>query len=242
MPNIHADYSLGSLYYWQTHQGRIVDAFGENVLKYILQPGCVAGLGATAVDPYGWIATVVEAGAGTTEFVGSAVAGSVATITCAANEDDGGNYQLSGESFELTTDQGLVYAGLTCAINDVDQTDLFFGYAIADTTVLGGVSDAVYLECLDGAATVTAVTEKDSTETSTTSVGTMTDATMHTLELLYRGADDNVKFFFDGAEVATHTANIPDNEALHPTIAFLTGEAVANTCDIRAMRFIQIGR
>ena len=123
----------------------------------------------------------------------------------------------------------------------MDQTDLFAGVAILDTALLGGVSDGVYFESLDGAATVTGQLEKDSTETTTDTLGTLSDDSYMFMEYYWNGS--NVEFFIDGTSKATPaTTNLPDDEAMLPSLEFLTGEAVANTLTIRQLRVIQIGR
>ena len=238
MATVRSRYVNGQLAFYEGHRMRLVDAVGSSVYKYELRPDI---LGATTTDPRGWTTTVVEAGSGTTEWDVNNTAGRVGTITCAANEDDGGSYQLLGENIELTSDQD-VYVGAKLKINDVDQTDLFFGLAVTDTALLGGVADAVYFESVDGSASISTVTEKDSTETQNDSAGTLADDTDILLEFYFDGSSSSVYFFIDGSLVNTHTANIPDDEALRLTIEFLTGEATANTCDVQFMRVIQIGR
>ena len=240
MAQLHSRYVRGALAYYEGHRQRLVDAVGSDVYKYELRPDI---LGATTTDPRGWTSTVVEAGSGTTEWDANNTAGRVGTITCAANENDGGSYQLLGENIELTSDQD-VYVGAKLQINDVDQTDLFFGLAVTDTALLGGVADAVYFESVDGSAAISTVTEKDSTETQNDSAGTLVDATDILLEFYYDGGAPTPKvyFYIDGTLVNTHSANIPDDEALRLTIEFLTGEATANTCNVQFMRVIQIGR
>jgi hypothetical protein len=238
LATVRSRYVNGQLAFYEGHRMRLVDAVGSSVYKYELRPDI---LGATTTDPRGWTTTVVEAGSGTTEWDVNNTAGRVGTITCAANEDDGGSYQLLGENIELTSDQD-VYVGAKLKINDVDQTDLFFGLAVTDTALLGGVADAVYFESVDGSASISTVTEKDSTETQNDSAGTLADDTDILLEFYFDGSSSSVYFFIDGSLVNTHTANIPDDEALRLTIEFLTGEATANTCDVQFMRVIQIGR
>jgi hypothetical protein len=236
MASVHSRRVRGALAFYDTHRMRLVDAIGQDVFKYeLLAPD----LNADATDPTGWTSTVVEAGSGTTEFTPNNTAGRVGTITCAANENDGGSYQLLGENFELTSDQDL-YVGAKLQIDDADQTDLFFGLAVTDTALLGGVADGVYFESVDGSALISTVTEKDSSETQNDSAGTITDATDILLELYFDGS--SVYFFIDGSQVNVHTANIPDDEALRVSIEFLTGEAVANTCNVAWLRAIQIGR
>ena len=237
MAVIHSRYIRGNLAFYQNHRMRLVDALGEDVYKYELT---TPTLNATTVDPSGWTTTVVEAGTGTTEFDANNTAGRVGTITCAADENDGGQYQLLGEGFEFTSDQDI-YAGIECQGNDVDQTDILFGLCITDTTLLGGMTDGVYWESLDGSATTSTVTEKDSTETQTDSVSTLTDATDQVWEIYFDGS--SVYFFADGTQSSTiHTANIPDDEALTLSLAVLTGEATANTVNVKWLRAIQIGR
>jgi len=62
------------------------------------------------------------------------------------------------------------------------------------------------------------------------------------LELYFDGTASAVYFYIDGTLVNTHTANIPDDENLTLSLAFLTGEATANTCNVKWLRAIQIGR
>ena len=237
MAVIHSRYIRGNLAFYQNHRMRLVDALGEDVYKYELT---TPTLNATTVDPSGWTTTVVEAGTGTTEFDANNTAGRVGTITCAADENDGGQYQLLGEGFEFTSDQDI-YAGIEFQGNDVDQTAILFGLCITDTTLLGGMTDGVYWESLDGSATTSTVTEKDSTETQTDSVSTLTDATDQVWEIYFDGS--SVYFFADGTQSSTiHTANIPDDEALTLSLAVLTGEATANTVNVKWLRAIQIGR
>jgi len=236
---LHSRHIRGALaFHESSNRHRLVHAIGQDVYEYELTSD---NLNATTVDPSGWTATVVEAGSGTSEFDANNTAGRVGTITAAADENDGAQYQLLGENFELTSDQDI-YAGVELQINDVDQTDILFGICITDTTLLGGMTDGVYFESLDGAATISTVTEKDSSETQNDSAGTLVDATDKVLELYFDGTASAVYFYIDGTLVNTHTANIPDDESLTLSLAFLTGEATANTCNVKWLRAIQIGR
>jgi len=227
-----------------SHLKRVVGAIGPDVIWYEFLPWVhnIQDEDATGTDPEGFVTTVVEAGTGTSEVDQSNSIGILAQIVTAAGENDGINLQLVGPHFEFTSNQPLVYMGFEADINDVDQTDLFVGIALEDTTLLGGVSDGVYLESLDEAATTFGVTEKDSSETTTSSsIATISDDTFHFYEFFFDGS--SVYFFVDGAEGGTiHTTNIPDDVVLTPSIHFLTGEAVAQTLDIRQWRCIQIGR
>ncbi len=229
----------GAVADWETHLGRIIDVHGGDAFGWDHAKDLTAFAAATGTQPTGWTVTLVEGGAGESDWLASDDAGILSRVTCDANENDGVSAQLNGSSFEFTSGQGLVYCGMQFDINDVDQTDLFFGFAVTDTALLGGVADAVYLESVDGSATLSAVTEVGSAETQTDSIGTLVDATTHFIEIVYYGGA-SVYFLFDGALVATHTAGITA-VPLRFSLEFLTGEAIANTLDIRQMRAFQIG-
>ena len=232
-------YIRGALAFFGTHRKRLLNAIGENVVSYI-EDFVNLPVDDTTGDPLAWTTTVVEAGSGTTTFASTDASGGKAIITTAGNEDDGGNYQLNGESFETTSDQDL-YFGTKLAINDADNTDIIVGLAVTDTTLLGGLADGIYFESVDGSASISTVTEASSTETQNDSAGTLVDATEIELEFYYDGTAGNVEFYIDGTLVNTHTTNIPSTQ-MRVSLHFLTGEATANTCTIDWIRCIQIGR
>ena len=232
-------YIRGALAFFGTHRKRLLNAIGENVVSYI-EDFVNLPVDDTTGDPLAWTTTVVEAGSGTTTFASTDASGGKAIITTAGNEDDGGNYQLNGESFETTSDQDL-YFGTKLAINDADNTDIIVGLAVTDTTLLGGLADGIYFESVDGSASISTVTEASSTETQNDSAGTLVDATEIELEFYYDGTAGNVEFYNDGTLVNTHTTNIPSTQ-MRVSVHFLTGEATANTCTIDWIRCIQIGR
>jgi hypothetical protein len=228
----------GALLYYQTHRHRIVGAVGDNVQFYDLQHhDCQPD----ATDPLGFTATVVEAGSGTTEWTASDTERGASTITCAANEDDGGSYQLLGESVLLDSGN-WVYFRIKASINDVDQTDFFAGFAITDTAILGGVTDRIGFQSVDGDAGLDFLVEKDSTETLTEDVATLADDTVVDLEFVWDGAAESLYSYVDGSLTSTQTAttNLPNDELLRLSVEFLTGEAVANTMTIRKLSFCQV--
>lgn len=224
-----------ALLYTEGHRDRIVDAVGRGVWKYQLRPDI---LNADGTDPTGWTTTVVEVGAGTTDFSPNNVAGRLGSVVPAANENDGGSYQLLGENVQFDSNQ-LIYAGMEFQGSDIDQSDLFFGMAIVDTALLGGVTDAVYFESLDGSAAVAIVAEKDSTETTGATTGTLVDAVDSIIEFLWDGT--RLKAYVDGTQIYNAVpANVPDDEDLRLSLEFLTGEAVANTLNIKWLKAIAV--
>jgi hypothetical protein len=220
---------------------RWYDAFGEHVAKYVTSFNSLPADN-TTTDPTEFVNTVVEVG-GTSSAVLNDTAGGALIITTAGNEDDGWSSQLgnanTGEWVSFAAEYPTYY-GVRFQINDVDQTDCFFGLAVTDTALLGGVTDGMYFRSVDETGVLNFVLEQDSAE-SVTAVATMTDATDIIAEFLYWGS--NVYVYIDGSLVATiadSDANFPNDELLRLSFEFLSGEAVANTCLVKWMRIIQI--
>ena len=231
---VHSRYDNGNLIFYDTHRHRVIKIIGPNLHLEIPALGNFL-VGGDAADADGWVTTVVEVGAGTSEFSPAVADGQyVATIVTAGNDNDGLQMQGPGAAITCIADR-QAYFGIKFAINDVTQSDLLFGACNTDTTVLGGMTDGVYLESLDASASVSSVTEKDSSETQTDSLQTLVDGTNTIWEMYWDGT--SALFYIDGSLVATHTANLPDNEGLRPTIAFLTGEVAAQTLSIAWARW-----
>ena len=220
---------------------RWYDAWGTNVVKYDLNTaGCPTD--DTTGMPTEFTNTLVN---GST-FAHADVAGGAVILTCDTAENDGIQLQLgdelggAGESVSFAL-RYPTYFGALLQLNDVDQTDFLVGFAITDTSVIAGATDGIYFRSVDETAVVNFVLEQDSVET-VTAVNTMTDATDVLLEFYY-AADGNVYVYVNSVLMATLAdtdANFCNDELLRFTIALLTGEAVANTCTIRRIRFIQV--
>ena len=236
MPQVRSRRINGNLAYWSTHQKRILDGLGEGVVKFITDFTSFP-VDDTTGDPTEYTSTVVEAGSGNTTIASTDKSGGAVLITTAANENDGGSYQLLGESFK--TDGNELYFGTSIATNEATQSDLLIGLSVTDTAMLGGLANGIYFECLDGATGISAVTESGSSETQSDSLGTLADDTFVELEFYYNGS--NVEFFINGSSVATHTATIPSTE-MRVSFEYLTGAAAAKTMTLDWIRCIQFGR
>jgi len=225
---------------YDTYRFRLIDAFGANVHKYITD-FCSLATDDTTGDPTEYTNTVVEAGAGdSTAIVNVDAQGGWLRINAAGNENDGANLQLKGEPFKVTSGD-LLYFGTKIKMDEVTQSDACIGLCIgANTTLCGGMTDGIYFRTVDGSAALTFVTEKDSTETATSVVTTLVAAAEYILEF-YADSTTTVYAYVNGTLVATHTTNIPDDEALTVSIAYLNGAAQSNKgVDVDYVRAIGI--
>ncbi len=217
---------------------RLIDAVGPDVIKIderFLNPKIAADA------PAGWTVTLVEAGAGESTITKPDGVDSGLLLTTDANEDDGITLQFQGEPFKLNTGCRTLYFMARLQASEATQIDWLAGLCITDTTPLGGMTDGIYFEKLDGSTSMSCTTEKNSSETQTDSIGTFAAATDVTLEFYYDKATASVYFYVDGELVATHTTNICDDEDLTPTMQVLAGSAAARTLTIKQIRAIQLG-
>jgi hypothetical protein len=232
-------YIRGALAFYDTHRMRLIDAIGADVVKWELAAQDAQDTGGGGTDPRGYVTTMVEAGAGGNSEVEASDEVGVAWELITDNADnDGINIQLNGEAFKLTSGRD-VYFGIELQANDATQSDFLAGLCISDTDLLGGMTDGVYLEKLDGGTGVSTVTEKDSTETQSDDEHVFAADTAVTLEFYWDGS--KVHFFINGVEVGTSSTNVPDDEELTPSIHFLTGEAAVKRMKVHWARAIQIG-
>jgi hypothetical protein len=239
---MHSKWLHGALVFFEKQ--RWFDAIGPNVVKVIddFQYGGLnhAAAAATGDIDGGWLLTTVEAGAGDNTVTQQANApGGVLRITTDAAENDGVCMQVVGESFDLSDEYPLYFGIKFKFITDATQCDVLAGIGITSGTALGGISDAIYFEKLDGSTTLNFVLEKNNTET-TTAYGTAVAAdTWYIAEFIFNGT--TVDWWIDGvAQTAPATTNLPNDEHLSPIVHYLTGEANANSLDIDWIKVIQI--
>lgn len=237
---LHSRNVKNSLVFYETHLKRLVFAIGPDSVTYssdfVRLP-----IDDTTGDPTEWTTTVVEAGAGDTLIALQDGAGGLVRITTAANDNDGGSYQLGATAFELTSDQELYCGFFGVAINDVTQSDFFIGLAVTDTAILAAVTDRIGFQSVDASASLTFPVEKNSTETNFDPTVTLVDATAVDLEFYFDGT--GLEIFVDGvSQGRPAVTNLPDDVEMRLSWEFLTGEAVAQTMDINRITCIQLGR
>ena len=237
---LHSRNVKNSLVFYETHLKRLVFAIGPDSVSYssdfVRLP-----VDDTTGDPTEWTTTVVEVGTGDTLVALQDGAGGLARITTAANDNDGGSYQLGATAFELTSDQELYCGCFGVAVSDVTQSDFFIGLAVTDTAILAGVTDRIGFQSVDASATLTFPVEKNSTETNFDPTVTLVDATAVDLEFYFDGT--GLEIFVDGvSEGNPAVTNLPDDVEMRLSWEFLNGAAGAETMDINRITCIQIGR
>lgn len=217
----------GALVFYEGGQNqRVLDAIGGNVQKYITD-FVTMPVDDTTGDPTEWTVTMVEAGDGdSTMALESDAQGGWVNLQAAGNEDDGVNAQMKGEPWKMSAGD-RIYFTTKFYVDEAKQSDFLLGLCIGgNTTLLGGMTDGAYFRSVDGSAAMTFVTEKDSTETST-AAATVVAATTYILQIVLDGTG-TVYGYVNGTCVASHTTNLPDDEALTISLAYLNGAAQAS--------------
>lgn len=238
MAAIHTQHINGALAYWEEHRKRIVDAVGSDVVKYT-DDFIVSGGPDAAWDS--WTVTRVEGGAGESTISAGDTGNGTMLLTADAADNDGLNCQLLGESFKLEAGKPLYFGARVQSLSEATQSDLFVGLAITDTDILGGVTDSIGFQKVDGSADLTFVVNKNSTATTVAGLKTLAAATAYVLEFYWDGAA--LEVFVDGVSAATPSiANLPDDEELRVSVHFLAGTTGGMTCAIDWIRCIKFGR
>ena len=165
--------------------------------------------------------------------------GGLLLITNAAADNDSSQNQKLGESFLLTAGKKAMFIALL-KVSDVTQSDFLIGLAVADTALItagggaagDGVTDGIFFEKDDGAATLDIYCQKDTTtgQTSATGIATLANDTFVQLAWYYDGVS-SLKYYVDNVHKGTLTASstyLPDTE-LTVSFSLMNGEAVAKT-------------
>lgn len=174
-----------------------------------------------------WTITTTEAGAGAaTEALAADEKYGALLITNDDANDDVDSLQMNEENWIMESGK-QVWFETRLKIGDVDEADSFIGLAITDTTPRDA-SDKVGFALTDGSAALSCVTTKNTTSTTSAAITTLADATYVQLGFHWNGVN-KVEFFVNRALVATHTANICDDENLAVTFNIQNGTAAANT-------------
>jgi hypothetical protein len=159
-------------------------------------------------------------------------------LTTAAADNDGVQLQKLGEAF-LPVIGKKMWFKTRFRISDATQSDFLLGLAVLDTTAIvaagDGVPDGVFFQKDDASTSVSIYSQLDTTTGQTTAAGvhTMVAATNVDLGFEYDGLV-SIKYFVNDVHKGTLAVSsllLPNTE-ITPTIAFLTGEAVAKTMNV----------
>ena len=164
-------------------------------------------------------------------------------FTCTSSTTNPLTLQANGEPFKVTANTGIHFQAHV-ALTDADGMSFFAGLAITDTTpwttsltdYIGFFAVNQYAlqigagmnnDAVPGSGTTG---ETDQAADTTVTASTMVDATFVQLDFITHGTT-KVVYYVNGQNVGTITTNLPTDEDLTPTLAFVgTGEVV--TCKL----------
>jgi hypothetical protein len=182
----------------------------------------------------GWTRTATGAG---TSVISDAACG-VLLNTNAAADNDMIQIQWNSEIFLPAASKPLWFEARV-KVSDATQSDMYVGLAVLDTSiVVSEPSDGIWWRKNDGDALLDFATVGTSTETASTSQGTLVDDTWVRLGFFHNG-NGSVYSYINGVLKATHTTNIPATE-LTPSFAIQNGEGVAKTGSVDYIKVVQI--
>lgn len=188
-------------------------------------------------DASHWVVTEVDTdGDGSVAVATSSTDGGVLNVPCEADELDSTFLQWAGEessgvkeTFKFESGKKLWFKA-RFKVSDATDTAVVAGLQITDTDPVA-VTDGVFFYKADTSTTMNLIVEKDSTETSTTT-GTIADATWYKIGFYYDGVDA-IKVYFDDEHVGTSaTTNLPDNEELTISFGVHNGAEGAESIDV----------
>tara|TARA_R110000765_G_scaffold354820_1_gene444991 strand:+ start:96 stop:764 length:669 start_codon:yes stop_codon:yes gene_type:complete len=190
-----------------------------------------------AADTSDWLLTQV--GTATHAMTDDGV--SAIKVGTGSTDNNTTNCQVNGEAFALASGKTLIWE-MRCHIEDVTLTDWFVGVAISTTDILTACSDYIGFGNTANAASILAINGKDDTaeiadadsagQTLTDTGSDLVNGTYVVLRFEVEGTSA-VRFYVDGVLKATHTTDLPDNEAMSPAFAVrcASGAAEAITVD-----------
>lgn len=150
----------------------------------------------------------------------------VVNLTSAATTDDDGA-SIQGNEIFLVTAGKRMWFNARAKLSAAADMDFCLGLTVNFATnpeAMLTAADRIVFQVNDGDASILCKTEKSGTETSTDSGVDMVDDTYVEFGILIDGTT-KVEFYVNKALVATHTANIVDDELLTVAAMSLSGSA-----------------
>ena len=178
-----------------------------------------------------WTITTTEDGTGSASEALADGDGGVLLVTNAAGDNDHDFFQLVKEGFKFESGKQIGFH-VRFKTNDATQTDIVAGLQLTDTTPLD-VTDGIFFLKSDGAATISFIVEKDSTQSTLTLPNSLADDTFMTLGFVYDPKDQKFHVYQNDVLAGTVVStNAPDNEELTVSFGIQNGAAAAKTLSV----------
>ena len=178
-----------------------------------------------------WTITTTEDGTGSASEALADGDGGVLLVTNAAGDNDHDFFQLVKEGFKFESGKQIGFH-VRFKTNDATQTDIVAGLQLTDTTPLD-VTDGIFFLKSDGAATISFIVEKDSTQSTLTLPNSLADDTFMTLGFIYDPKDQKFHVYQNNVLAGTVVStNAPDDEELALSFGIQNGAAAAKTLTV----------
>ena len=178
-----------------------------------------------------WTITTTEDGTGSASEALADGDGGVLLVTNAAGDNDHDFFQLVKEGFKFESGKQIGFH-VRFKTNDATQTDIVAGLQLTDTSPLD-VTDGIFFLKSDGAATISFIVEKDSTQSTLTLPNSLAHDTFMTLGFIYDPKDQKFHVFQNNVLAGTVVStNAPDDEELTLSFGIQNGAAAAKTLSV----------
>ena len=178
-----------------------------------------------------WTITTTEDGTGSATEALADGDGGILLVTNAAGDNDHDFFQLVKEGFKYESGKQLAFH-IRFKSNDATQSDIVAGLQLTDTSPLD-VTDGIFFLKSDGAATISFVVEKDSTQSTLTLPNSLADDTFMSLGFVYDPKDQKFHVYQDNVLAGTVVnTNAPDDEELTVSFGIQNGAAAAKTLSV----------
>ena len=171
--------------------------------------------------------TVVKDSSASAAIAADVVGGALTLSSQATTDNDGASIQ-GNEIFAVATDKDIWFeTKITPTDAEGDNMDICIGLTVNFATnpeAMLTAADRIVFQVDDGDSNIDCVTEKNGTATTTDSGVDIASGTAVTLGFHVKSTG-SVEFFVNRNKVATHTANIPDDENLALGAMQLSGSA-----------------
>jgi hypothetical protein len=178
-----------------------------------------------------WTITTTEDGTGSATEALADGDGGVLLVTNAAGDNDHDFFQLVKEGFKFESGKQIGFH-TRFKTNDATQTDIVAGLQLTDTSPLD-VTDGIFFLKSDGAATISFIVEKDSSQSTLTLPNSLADDTFMTLGFIYDPKDQKFHVYQNNVLAGTVVStNAPDDEELTLSFGIQNGAAAAKTLSV----------